>query len=78
MVSNETWAGVVALNLRYTVHCEPCERMVDIDAEKMPPDGPALNVTFRCSQCGRPGRTTVSHKSAEHAYPGSKPPRRFI
>lgn len=72
MVNNSTWAGAIAMQLRYTVHCIPCDRIVDVDMEKMPPDGPAVGVTFKCSKCGRPGSVTVSHRSADRAYPGSK------
>ena len=73
MVSNSTWSGMLALNLHYSVHCEPCDRIVDIDMTKLPPNGKAIGATFRCSQCGRPGRSIVSHKSANHQYPGAKP-----
>ncbi len=76
MVDNSTWAGMLAMNLHYAIHCEPCDRIVDLDMTKLPPDGKAIGVTFRCSQCGKPGRSIVSHKSANHQYPGAKPFRR--
>jgi hypothetical protein len=72
MTSNETWAGMIAMNLRYTVHCEPCERFVDIDLAKMPPDGKAIGRTFRCSQCGKPGRSIVSPLGALRSVPRNR------
>ena len=72
MASNETWAGMIAMKLRYTVHCEPCDRFVDIDMTKLPPDENALGRTFRCSQCGRPGTTIVSPLGALRSVPRSR------
>ncbi|CDZ43208.1 Hypothetical protein NGAL_HAMBI1146_59810 [Neorhizobium galegae bv. officinalis] len=71
-LSNSTWAGMIAMNLRYRVHCEPCDRIVEIDLQNMPPDGNAIGVTFRCSQCGRPGRSIVAPRSAERAVPRNR------
>jgi hypothetical protein len=39
MPSNSTLAGMSALKLTYSVHCEPCDRLIDIHLEKMPPNG---------------------------------------
>lgn len=72
MVSNETWGGAIAMQLRYTVHCNPCKRIVEVDLAKMPPDDSAIGVKFRCTQCGRLGTVTVSHRSADRTYPGAK------
>lgn len=58
--SNNTWAGMIALNLRVTVYCDPCNRSIELDLEKMPPDGNAIGVKFRCNKCGRFGRSIVS------------------
>lgn len=72
MKSNETWAGMIALDLIYTVHCDPCERVVEIDLAKMPPEGNAIGLTFRCSQCGKPGQSIVSHRGALRAVPNQR------
>ena len=64
---------MIALNLRYTIYCEPCERAVDLDMTRFPPDGIAIGRTFKCSQCGRKGSSIITHRSADHSYPGSKP-----
>lgn len=72
MVDNSTWAGMKAMNLRYVVSCSHCDRMVEIDLDKMPPDGSAIGQRFRCSQCGQYGESIVSHRSADKAYPGSR------
>ena len=61
--SNETWAGMIALDMRVTVHCAPCERSVEVDLTKLPPDGNAIGVKFRCSTCGEYGRATMSPAS---------------
>ncbi|KAA0680254.1 hypothetical protein DTW90_37365 [Neorhizobium sp. P12A] len=47
MVDNSTWAGMKAMNLRYVVACTRCDRMVEIDLDKMPPEGNAINQRFR-------------------------------
>ncbi len=72
-MDNGTWAGMIAMRLRYHVHCDPCERVVEIDMTKLPPDGEAIGRTFRCSQCGRPGHSVVSAKSAERCTPRGRP-----
>ena len=70
MISNETWGGMIAMGLRYHVHCERCDRFAEVAMTKLPPDGKALNRTFRCSQCGAEGRSVVSSRSADRAaYP---------
>ena len=66
----ETWAGAIAMQLRYTVTCDPCGMSEDIDMEKMPPDDRALALTFTCGNCGRKGiRPIVTHRSADNAAP---------
>ncbi|WP_312405196.1 hypothetical protein [Rhizobium sp.] len=75
MTTNATWGGTVALNLTLHVYCPRCNRSVEIDMTKMPPEGKAIGQTFRCMECGRPGQNIVSHKSANHSYPGSKRPK---
>lgn len=74
MPDNSTWAGMIALDNQYHVYCARCERVVEIDMTKMPPDGKAIGASFRCSQCGRRGSTIISKRLANFAYPGSKPP----
>jgi hypothetical protein len=73
MPDNSTWAGMIALNLTLHVYCASCDRNVEIDTTKMPPDGKAIGQTFRCRKCGRPGSNIVSHRSANRSYPGAKP-----
>lgn len=73
MINNSTWAGMIAMGLRYHVHCEHCDRVAEIDMTKLPPNGPALNRTFRCSQCGGPGRSMVSARSADRAAARPRP-----
>lgn len=70
--SNSTWGGMVAMNLLYHVHCDPCGRVVEVDMTKLPPDGNAIGATFRCSECGRPGSSIISHKSAMRSVPGRR------
>lgn len=72
-MDNSTWGGMIAMGLRYHVHCEACDRFVELDMTKLPPDGPAINRTFRCSQCGQPGRSIVSARSADRAVPRARP-----
>lgn len=73
MSSNETWAGMIALNLTYTVFCEPCERSIEIDLEAMPPDGKVIGAKFRCGHCNRVGRSIVGHRGALRAAPSCRP-----
>lgn len=61
--SNRTWAGMIALEMRLTVYCSRCERSVEIDMSRLPPDENAIGRTFRCSNCGEKGHCTVSPKS---------------
>lgn len=72
-MDNRTWAGMIAMNLRYHVHCERCERFVELDMTKLPPDGNAIGRTFRCSTCGGPGQSIVSSSSAYKAVPVHRP-----
>lgn len=72
MVDNSTWAGMTALNLTVHVYCSNCDRHVEIDLTKLPPNGKAIGAVFRCGECDRPGAMTVSHKSANRSYPGSR------
>lgn len=58
--SNSTWAGMIALRMRVTVYCTPCNRSVELDLTKFPPEGKAIGVKFRCSQCGGLGHSIVS------------------
>ncbi|MDQ0323987.1 hypothetical protein QO002_006194 [Pararhizobium capsulatum DSM 1112] len=60
MVSNGTWAGMIAMNLQVHVSCGPCNLMVEVDMNKQPPDGKAIGVAFRCGECGRLGGTIIS------------------
>lgn len=73
MTSNETWGGMIAMNLRYFIFCGPCQRDVELDMTKLPPEGPALNRRFRCSQCGRYGQSIVSPASAMRCVPVYRP-----
>lgn len=73
MTNNSTWGGMIAMGLRYHVHCERCERYAEIDMTKLPPDGPSINRTFRCNQCGGPGRSVVSARSADRAAAPARP-----
>ncbi|MBO0142239.1 hypothetical protein JZX87_13815 [Agrobacterium sp. Ap1] len=41
---------------------------------KMPPEGTSIGQKFRCKECGQQGQNIVSHRSANHSYPGSKRP----
>lgn len=72
-MDNSTWGGMIAMNLRYHVHCEACDRFVEIDMTRLPPEGGAIGRTFRCSQCGRPGRSVVSSASADKTVPRPRP-----
>jgi uncharacterized Zn finger protein len=63
---------MIAMNLQYFVYCDLCGRNEEIDLTKLPPLGKAIGVSFRCSQCGRQGTTTVNHRSAGRVYPGAK------
>ncbi|QXZ79681.1 hypothetical protein [Rhizobium sp. L51/94] len=72
MASSATWAGFKAMNLRYVVSCSPCDRMIEIDPDTMPPDGSTIDQRFRCSRCGAIGGVIISHRSADKAYPGSR------
>lgn len=74
MTSNATWAGMIAMDLQYFVYCDPCKRHVEIDMTKLPPDGKAIGVTFKCSQCGRPGTSSVNARSVSRSVPGRRPP----
>lgn len=62
-----------AMNLRYEVYCSHCERVAEIDLDRMPPGESAIGRSFRCKQCGRKGESIVRHRSADKAYPGSRP-----
>lgn len=73
MVSNFTWAGMKAMNLRYVVSCTPCDRMVEIDLDTMPPDEIAVARRFRCDQCGQYAESIISHRSSDRTFPGGKP-----
>ncbi|NSZ87591.1 hypothetical protein G6L97_26730 (plasmid) [Agrobacterium tumefaciens] len=73
MVDNSTWAGMIAMTLQMHIYCSHCDRHVEVDMSKFPPEGKAIGATFRCRDCGRPGATTVSHRSANRSYPGAKP-----
>lgn len=73
VINNSTWAGMIAMGLRYHVHCESCDHFAEIDMTRLPPDGPALNRTFRCSRCGAAGRSIVSARSADRAVPRHRP-----
>jgi hypothetical protein len=70
MVDNSTWAGMKAMDLRMDIFCSHCERMVEIDIDKMPPEGKALGRRWPCSKCGRDGQVTISHRSATRSVPG--------
>jgi hypothetical protein len=74
---NSTWAGMIALNLSYHVYCSHCDRHAEIDLSSLPPAEKAIGRTFRCSVCKRPGSTVVSHRSANHSYPGAKRSQRL-
>lgn len=76
MPDNSTWAGMIAMNLSLHIYCARCNRNVEIDMTTMPPEGKATGQTFRCRQCGRLGQNIVSHRSANHSYPGAKPVKR--
>ncbi|GAA4180191.1 hypothetical protein GCM10023069_54480 [Shinella granuli] len=58
--STATWGGMLALNHRLTVYCDPCGRSVEIDLVRFPPDEKATGRVFRCSLCGAKGRCIVS------------------
>ena len=72
-MDNSTWAGMIAMGLRYRVHCEPCDRFVEIDMTRLAPDENAIGRTFRCSQCGGEGRSVISARSADRAVPRYRP-----
>lgn len=59
-LSNATWAGMIALGLKVTLHCAECRRWVDLDMTRLPPEGKAIGRTFRCSQCGGVASSIVS------------------
>ncbi len=69
MRSNATWSGMIDLELRLRVYCTPCDRVVDIDMTKFPPDGNAIGVRFRCEKCGRIGQNSVTPIAAESCKP---------
>jgi hypothetical protein len=70
--SNATWAGMISMGLQYFVYCEPCEKHVEIDMTKLPPDGNAIGRTFRCRICGRPGTSSVNARSVLRTVPGQR------
>ncbi len=72
MPDNSTWAGMIALNLACHVYCSHCKREIEIDMKSMPPEQTAIGRTFRCSICGRVASPIISHRSANHTYPGAK------
>lgn len=49
---------MIAMGLRYHVHCERCDRFTEIDMTKLPPDGPAIN--------GLSGATDVEARPKRH------------
>lgn len=67
--SNATWAGMIAMGLRLFVHCTPCDKSVEIDMTRLPPEGKAIGARFRCKDCNRLGTNAVIHKSAYRAVP---------
>lgn len=67
--SNNTWAGMIALNMTVTVYCSPCNRSAKINMTKLPPDGTAIGVRFRCSICGKRGHSIISPPTSELSLP---------
>lgn len=51
---------MIALGLKVTLHCANCNRWVDLDMTKLPPEGKTIGRTFRCSQCGGVASSIVS------------------
>jgi ribosomal protein S14 len=73
MTDNSTWAGMIAMGLRYFIFCEPCDRSVELDMTQLPPDGNALNRSWPCKVCGRLGQVVISARGAERCVPSGRP-----
>lgn len=46
MADNYTWSKMIAMDLEMHVLCDACQRDIEIDIAKMPPDGKVIGSRF--------------------------------
>lgn len=55
-----------------TVYCNPCNRVVKVDLEKMPPEQSYINKRWRCQYCQSLGQAQLSPDHSPRDSPAAK------
>jgi len=56
----DTFGILLEFDYTITAYCHPCNRRVEIDLSKLPPNGKSVNRRWRCIECGQLGRVIMS------------------
>lgn len=55
-----------------TAYCDPCNRVVEVDLEKLPPEQSYINRRWRCQYCHGVGQANLSPDHSPRDSPAAK------